>query len=127
MLQIAEQRGNIEGIKICRRATRVNHLIFADDSLILMKARVNDAQELKDILDLYEQVADQKRNREKSSLMFRSRYRSRIKCNLSIDSESISKRYLALPISNGKSKKTVFEYIKKKVFGAGFRLGRKNF
>lgn len=71
MLQIAEQRGNIEGIKICRRATRVNHLIFADDSLILMKARVNDAQELKDILDLYEQVAGQKRNREKSSLMFR--------------------------------------------------------
>jgi hypothetical protein len=35
MLQSAENAGKIEGIKICRGAPRVNHLFFADDSLML--------------------------------------------------------------------------------------------
>jgi hypothetical protein len=86
MLQKAEQKGKIEGIKICRRAPRVNHLFFADDSLVLMKARTNDAQELKHILDLYEQAAGKKNNREKSSIMFNpntgQEIRSRIKSYL---------------------------------------------
>ena len=106
LLQKAEQRGKIEGIKICQRTPRVNHLFFADDSLILMKARANDAQELKHILDLYEQVAGQKINREKSSIMFSpntgQEITSQIKSDLSIDSEAISERYLGLPISIGK-------------------------
>ena len=120
MLQKAEQRGTIEGIKICRRAPRINHLFFADDSLILMRARENDAKELKYILELYEQAAGQKVNRDKSSIMFSpntsQEIRSEIKSCLSIVSEARSERYLGLPISIGKSKKAVFEYIKKKVW-----------
>ena len=42
--------------------------------------------------------------------------RSEIKSCLSIVSEARSERYLGLPISIGKSKKAVFEYIKKKVW-----------
>ena len=120
MLQKAEQRGTIEGIKICRRAPRINHLFFADDSLILMRARENDAKKLKYILELYEQAAGQKVNRDKSSIMFSPNtsqgIRSEIKSCLSIVSEARSERYLGLPISIGKSKKAVFEYIKKKVW-----------
>ena len=96
MLQKAEQRGTIEGIKICpiegikicRRAPRINHLFFADDSLILMRARENVANELKYILELYEQAAGQKVNRDKSSIMFSPNtsqgIRSEIKSYLSI-------------------------------------------
>jgi hypothetical protein len=40
LLQRAETVGKIKGIRICREAPRVNHLFFADDSLILMKAEV---------------------------------------------------------------------------------------
>jgi hypothetical protein len=69
-------------------------------------------------------------NRENSSIMFSpntgQEIRSRIKSDLSIDSEAMSERYLGLPISIEKSKKAVFEYIKRR-FGAGFRVGRKNF
>jgi hypothetical protein len=35
----------MEGIMICREAPRVNHLFFADDSLILMKAGESGARQ----------------------------------------------------------------------------------
>ena len=36
MLKGAEERGEIEGVKVCREAPPISHLLFADDSLILM-------------------------------------------------------------------------------------------
>jgi hypothetical protein len=70
-----------------------------------MRARKNDAQE-KYILDLYEQAAGQKVNRDKSSIMFSpntsQEIRSQIKSGMSIVSEARSERYLGLPISIGK-------------------------
>lgn len=70
MLQKAEKEGKIEGIKICREAPRVNHLFFADDSLILMRARAVDAAVLKHILQVYEDASGQVINRDKSSIFF---------------------------------------------------------
>jgi hypothetical protein len=49
MLGKAEKEGKIEGIKICHGAPKVSHLFFADDYLILMRDRVNDAQELRHV------------------------------------------------------------------------------
>jgi hypothetical protein len=69
---------------------------------------------------VYEQAAGQKINRDKSSIMFSpntgQEIRSQIKSDLYIDCEAMSERYLGLPISIGKSKQVVFEYIKKKVW-----------
>jgi hypothetical protein len=39
----AEEIGGIEGIKVCMNAPSVSHLLFADDSLILLKADLNNA------------------------------------------------------------------------------------
>ena len=50
LLQNAESEGKIQGIKICEAAPRINHLFFADDSLILMRAQKEDASELQRIL-----------------------------------------------------------------------------
>ena len=72
LLQKAECQGKLEGIKICQEAPRVNHLFFADDSLILMRARPSDAQELAHILKIYERVSGQVINKDKSSIMFSS-------------------------------------------------------
>ena len=49
-----ERRGELEGVKICVDAPSVNHLLFADDSLLLQKINGRSAHHLQNILDLYE-------------------------------------------------------------------------
>ena len=53
LLNHAEETGLLEGVKVCREAPAVTNLLFADDSLILMKANAENAITLKDILDKY--------------------------------------------------------------------------
>lgn len=53
LIQRAEERGDLEGIKVCRGAPSVSHLLFADDSLILMHADKRNADCLKEVLDRY--------------------------------------------------------------------------
>jgi len=120
LLQKAEQEGKLEGIKICRGAPRVNHLFFADDSLILMRARASDAQELGRILEVYERASGQVINKDKSTIMFSPNTEQRVKdhmrTTLSILEVATSERYLGLPVLVGKSRKNTFEYIKKKIW-----------
>jgi hypothetical protein len=70
LLNQAERDGSIKGIKVCPRASSVSHLLFADDSLILVRAKEGDAQKLQDILNIYEECSGQMINREKSAIMF---------------------------------------------------------
>ena len=120
MLQKAEMEEKIKGIKICRSAPRVNHLFFADDSLILMRASQSDANELRRILNVYERASGQVINRSKSSILFSPNSDHQVKLQvrsiLSIDQEARSEKYLGLPVTVGKSRKRTFEYIKKKVW-----------
>jgi hypothetical protein len=67
MLKRAESRGEIEGIRVCRDAPMVSHLLFADDSLILMRADRKNALKLKEILERYCLSSGQKISEEKSS------------------------------------------------------------
>ncbi|WVZ72794.1 hypothetical protein U9M48_021201, partial [Paspalum notatum var. saurae] len=120
LLHRAESERKFEGIRICRGAPRVSHLFFADDSLILMKARSDYAQELKQILYKYELASGQEINKYKSFILFSPNTDNRIKIQmrsiLSIDEEVKNERYLGLPITVGKSKKRSFEYIKNKIW-----------
>ena len=40
LLKHNEGLGDIDGLKVCRRAPSVSHLLFADDSLLFFKATV---------------------------------------------------------------------------------------
>ena len=51
MLKGAEERGDLKGVRVCREAPVISHLLFADDSLILMHADKNNAECLIDILN----------------------------------------------------------------------------
>lgn len=53
MLKGAETRGEIEWVRVCRDAPMVSHLLFADDSLILMRADRKNALKLKNFLESY--------------------------------------------------------------------------
>lgn len=60
MIKGAEERGELQGVKVCRGAPMVSHLLFADDSLILMQANRTNAETLKLILDRYCGASGQK-------------------------------------------------------------------
>jgi hypothetical protein len=40
MLNHAEEAGQFNGVQVCRDAPMISHLLFADDSLILMEQHV---------------------------------------------------------------------------------------
>ena len=46
LLSKAEEEGMFSGVKICRNALSISHLLFADDSLILIQAKGEDATQL---------------------------------------------------------------------------------
>ena len=70
LIQQAEEREELEGIKVCREAHMMSYLLFADDSLILMHPDKSNADCLKGILDMYFQSSGQMLSAAKSSIFF---------------------------------------------------------
>ncbi|GAU23341.1 hypothetical protein TSUD_237950 [Trifolium subterraneum] len=50
-------RGDIHGVRICRGAPEVSHLLFADDCFLFCRANVVEVNELMRILHTYEQAS----------------------------------------------------------------------
>jgi hypothetical protein len=120
LLRNAEEERSLQGIQLCPEAPKINHLFFADDSLIVMKANVENATKLQQILALYESQSGQMINKEKSSAMFSKGTKPSVKQAvlgvLEIPRESWNERYLGLPVHLGASKKKEFEYLKERIW-----------
>lgn len=69
-LNQAEQQGLISGNLVARGTLKVNHLFFADDSLVICEAIPIEWSRLHSILGAYEQVSGQRLNLEKTSIFF---------------------------------------------------------
>jgi hypothetical protein len=119
LLKKAEEDGDIVGIQLCQSAPKINHLFFADDSLIIMKANVRNTEKLKEVLSLYEAHSGQKINASKSAAMFSkgtsSGAKQTVLAAMGIPRESRNERYLGLPVHLGASKTKEFAYLKEKI------------
>ena len=53
LLNKSMREEGLQGVKICRTAPVISHLLFADDTLLFFKASRDQAEQVKASLDLY--------------------------------------------------------------------------
>jgi hypothetical protein len=114
-----EEVRDIEGVRVCRNAPSVSHLLFADDSLILMKANMINATSLRHVLDQYCASLGQLVSEAKYSIFFSPNVevevRAQIYAELNIMTKAISDRYLGLPSMVGLERTDSFVYLLERI------------
>jgi hypothetical protein len=109
-----EEVGGIDGVRVCRNAPSVSHLLFADDSLNFMKAETNNATSLQRVLDTYCANSGQLVSLAKSSIFFSPNtnvlLRAEVCEALHIDTVALSDKYLGLPALVGADRSDCFEH-----------------
>jgi hypothetical protein len=107
-----EEVGGIVGVWVCRNAPSVSHLLFVDDSLILIKADMDKATSLQWVLDVYCQNSGQMVSVAKSSIFFSPNTNVLVRADicevLHIDTEALSDKYLGLPALVGADRSDCF-------------------
>jgi hypothetical protein len=120
LLNAAEESGDMVGVRVCPNAPSINHLLFADDSLLLFKIDEQSTGHLQNILQLYEDCSGQIINKDKSSIMFSKNTvdndRTAVMNALGISTEARNEKYLGLPVYMGQSKSQTFAFLKDKVW-----------
>ena len=105
LLMREEEAGNLEGVKVCRGAPSITHLLFADDSLILMKADMKNADTLRNVLFAYCNASGQLVSVEKSRIFFSPNTKVEDKAQictiLNIMTEPLNDKYFGLPANVG--------------------------
>lgn len=66
----AELDGSLRGLRVARGSPRVNHLLFADDTIMFCNSSPECCRALQGILQEYEEASGQKVNIAKSSITF---------------------------------------------------------
>jgi ribonuclease HI len=109
------------GIRVSVHSPWINHLLFADDSLIFMSASIQSGERLNEILRIYGDCSGQSVNREKSSIFFSpntpEHIRQNLKQLLGIPVEAFSERYLGLPTAVGRITSGSFDHIIDRIRG----------
>jgi hypothetical protein len=128
LLKKSRQSPHLQGIKVAPTAPAVNHLLFADDSMLFVRATSEGASEFMELLNKYCDASDQRINLDKSSVFFSKgcpkERRASVKNILSVPNETLNEKYLGMPSDIGISTmgpssilKTAFE----RVYRVGWR------
>ena len=111
----AQEEGRLQGVRIARGCPRINHLLFADDTMFFLSTNSTCRAALRDILQRYEEASGQTINPEKSAITFSkhtpSDLKQAVKDDLQIQKEGGTGKYLGLPEQFGRKKKDLFASI----------------
>ena len=111
----AQEDGLLTGIRVSNHSPRLNHLLFADDTMFFTRTDPQCFSTLLQILHEYKMASGQKINPDKSSISFSFRTpraeRERVKTQLGISQEGGVGKYLGLPEHFGRKKKDLFASI----------------
>lgn len=119
LLRKYEERNWLLGVKICRRAPVISHMLFADDSYLYCRADTNDATKVMEVLYKYEKASVQRINKEKSFILFSTnviQYNMQGVCQLLQMNEATEhSTYLGLPNLIGRNKSALLGFLRDKV------------
>ncbi|GAU41353.1 hypothetical protein TSUD_390390 [Trifolium subterraneum] len=120
LIKQAIWRGEIHGVKICRGAPVVSHLLFADDCFLFCRANIIEATHLMSLLDTYGAASGQEINLSKSEVFFSKKLSKAAQEDLSgimgVKHVMGTGTYLSLPSMVRRSKKATFGYIKDRIW-----------
>jgi len=120
LIRDAESRGALTGMKVCRHAPSVSHLLFADDCFLFFKANEDQAHVMKNILATYELASGQAISLPKSEIYCSRNVPDGIKTIitniLGVQAVLGTGKYLGLPSMIGRDRKATFAYIKDRVW-----------
>ncbi|KAK4400699.1 putative ribonuclease H protein, partial [Sesamum angolense] len=120
LLQAKEHNGDIRGVAVTRRAPKVSHLLFADDTLIFSQATKGAMRCIRGILEKYERASGQLINLDKSSIFFSSNTahedRMEMATLLGVRIDSMPSKYLGFPYFVGRNKRELFSYVRTRVW-----------
>ncbi|XP_042974832.1 uncharacterized protein LOC122306468 [Carya illinoinensis] len=112
LLTQAESKGKISSIPMGRGPTKINHLFFADDSMIFCKASTLEWRRMLGMLTTYEQASGQLLNKEKSAIYFSRNTTSECRANITriagVTPTASFGKYLGLPAMVGRTKVACF-------------------
>jgi hypothetical protein len=112
LIRKAEGKGDVHGVKICRNAPIISHLLFADDCFIFFRASDSEAGTMKNILSTYEAASGQAINLQKSEIYCSKNVSPAIRNSVSnilgVQQVLGTGKYLGLPSMVGRSRKATF-------------------
>ncbi|KAL8106853.1 hypothetical protein AgCh_023591 [Apium graveolens] len=118
LINRSESKKWLHGIRVCRKAPIISHMLFADVSYLYCKADEVEAAKIIELLDIYEQASGQQVNRGKSSVFFSTNvieYNRQLVCQvLQMNEANGNSTYLGLPSTLGKNKSALLGYLKDK-------------
>jgi len=119
LIRNAENRGDLQGVRICRIAPRVSHLLFVDDCFLFFQAKEHQANIMKQILNQYEEASGQAISLPKSEIFYSRNVEKPIQQAitniLGVRAVLETGKYLGLPSMVGRSKKATFSFINDRV------------
>jgi len=120
LIRNAENRGDLHGVRVCRIALRISHLLFVDDCFLFFQVEESQAIVKKQIVTLYEEASGQAISLPKFEIFYsrnvQEPQQQSITNILGVRVVLGTSKYLGLPSMVRRSKKATFSFIKDKVW-----------